>query len=392
MKKRNKFVAAMLTIVLLVLSVIPAAAQEPEMGIAPDIAALMKAQEGAVAAHRTLISSFDWDEARNDYAYPDNYGGDYISENTLIIQLVSPTEEDYAYYTGLLEDYVDHIAFEEVNYSYNFLQTASEDVSKELSDELEITGYGVRMSQNSVILSVKPGSLDAMVSAQNANGTTALNLPDYIQIQADAASSTDAILYGGDSICTATGGYTMAACGSYGGTVAIVTCGHGNLSVGTTFYYGTTTSTPIGKVQKVNYASGLYGDYSIVTVTYSHTLSKYIRNATGYVLISAYDENPAEGTIVCKYGQTTKYGVGTITDTNQTILADKTVTVKGMTKVALLEGYTSDNGDSGGPYYYQDSSLGYVFCGVHHGHSSSSTSYFTPYKYILRNGGFTVAT
>ncbi len=391
MKKRNKFVAAMLTIVLLVLLIIPAAAQEPEMGIAPDIAALMKAQECAVAAHRTLISSFDWDEARNDYAYPDNYGGDYISENTLVIQLVNPTEEDYAYYTGLLEDYVDHIAFEEVDYSYNFLQSASEDTFEDLSDELEITGYGVRMSQNSVVLYVKSNAMATGLSEQNTNeeNISKLKLPRYIQIEEGENDTLSATLYGGDLIGNGSSSFTLGACGFYGGAIAIVTCGHGGHSVGSTLYYGSGTSTPIGTVKKQNYGSGLYGDYAIATVTYSHTLSKYVHNAAGYVLINTYDENPAEGTVVSKYGETTGYSYGTITGTNYTAGYG----TKGLTVVQISGSNGIDYGDSGGPWYYNDSSLGYVFCGITSGKNGDNTvAYFTPYKYILRNGGFTVAS
>ena len=402
MKKVKHLVALVLTIALLASILVPASAQTMDNeqmldgGMNEEVAAMMLAQEGAVCAHRLLISSLDWDEEKNDYDYPDHYGGDYISDNVLIIQLVNPTEADYAYYTELLEDYEEYVDFEEVDYSYNFLQAASEDAFEELNDELEITGYGVRMSQNSVVLYVEPDSLAATAStqAESSANTTGLNLPDYIQIQESSTGSTDATLYGGDYIHAAGyGGLTMAACGSYGGSIAIVTCGHGGHSVGSTFYYGTGTSPPIGTAQKVNYSSGLYGDYSIVTVTYSHTLSKYIRNASGYVLINTYDENPAEGTIVSRYGATSSYSTGTISETNFTQNMSG-VSVKGLTVVELDGNYTSQYGDSGGPYYYHDSSLGYVFCGVHSGHlaSDASIAYFTPYKYILRNGGFTVAT
>ncbi len=357
---------------------------------------MMLEQEGAVRAHRLLISSFDWDEENNDYDYPDHYGGDYISDNVLMIQLVNPTEADYAYYTELLEDYEEHIDFEEVNYSYNFLQAASEDAFEELNDELEITGYGVRMSQNSVILYVEPNSLTVTASIQDEAGTNTdnLDLPEYIQIQESETGNTEVTLYGGDTICSSTSNwFTLGACGSYNGSVAIVTCGHGR-TVGQTIYYGKQTiTTSIGTVQKTNYANNLYGDYSIVTVSSSHTLSKYIRNAAGYVLINTYDEDPAEGTIVSKYGATTYYSTGEISGTNITKSMDG-VLVKGLTEVELSGSYTSADGDSGGPYYYYDSSQGYVFCGVHSGslESDHSITYFTPYKYILRNGGFTVAS
>lgn len=402
MKEVKHLVALVLTIALLVSIIVPVSAQTAgilqllDSSMNEEVAVVMLAQEGAVRAHRLLISSFDWNEEKNDYDYPNHYGGDYISDNVLMIQLVNPTEADYAYYTELLEDYEGHFDFEEVDYSYNFLQAASEDTFEELNDELEITGYGVRMSQNSVILHVESDSLAATASAQadSSATTTGMNLPDYIQIQESSTVSTDSTLYGGDAICTSTSNwFTLGACGSYNGSVAIVTSGH-DLTVGQTVYYGRqTTTTSIGTLQKVNYSNGLYGDYAIITVSSSHTLSKYIRNAAGYVLINTYDESPAEGTVVSRYGATSGYSTGIISDTNLTQNMGG-VSVKGVTKVELSGSYTAQGGDSGGPYYYHDSSLGYVFCGVHSGHlnSDASIAYFTPYKYILRSGGFVVAT
>lgn len=179
---------------------------------------------------------------------------------------------------------------------------------------------------------------------------------------------------------------SAGTCGKYERNNALVTCGHGNTTVGSSVLFNGNT---IGTVVKVQYANNQFGDYSIIKLDNIDPSHKIGSSNNGYIAISGGTYlSPAVGTYVTKYGFQTGYSYGSVISTNVSITTDSGITVKGMTKVLLSQGGGSIPGDSGGPYLVGD-----AFCGVHHGHNTSNNNflYFTPYS-VISAGGFTATS
>ncbi len=348
-------------------------------------------QRNACEAHEVLYNSFEWDET---YIYPDDFAGDYIDYDTLHVLVTD--EQAIEYYETLLEDYKDCVVYDVVDYSYTTLQNMTEEYAGELAKEYGVTSFGVDVIENKGLVCVWSSDYDEVMDYVSSSSVYGMrNINDMFIIEPrDNYVETHASIVAGSPISLVTGSATLGGSGTYNGATAFVTCGHG-LSEGAVVKYG---SSSIGTVEVHQYANNEYGDYSIITAStgYSPTASVF---TTGGKTSSfgGYLTNPTVGTYLYSYGKASGQAYCEVTRTGITIIDTKdiynAVFLKGMTETELISGTCTD-GDSGGPYRNGD-----YFCGIFHGASTTTESdgsttthtYFTPYKYLY-NAGFYIET
>lgn len=120
----------------------------------------MALQEEALDAYQLLWDSFEKNPESLQPNYPDEYGGEYIDGDKLVIQLTQNTPENQAKYRALCQN-SDKVIFEKVTYSLNYLN-GLESQAELLSKDYAVTGYGVRRSENKFILEVEQEDVDAV--------------------------------------------------------------------------------------------------------------------------------------------------------------------------------------------------------------------------------------
>ncbi|MGF7142207.1 hypothetical protein HNQ56_000617 [Anaerotaenia torta] len=108
-------------------------------------------QEEALNAYEKIISNFKKTK-EGDIIYPNEYGGEYIDNDILVIQLVEPSEEVKEKYLAMCE-YSNKIRFEEVTYSLMFLNQIHE-YGNILRGKYEKIGYGVDRRNNRCFINV----------------------------------------------------------------------------------------------------------------------------------------------------------------------------------------------------------------------------------------------
>lgn len=378
---RSRLLAALLSIVMLFCNmfIVNAADQEPS------IAEKIEAQAQAVEANEILMQYFiteGW-----VLEYPDYFGGCYIEDNILHIRLVSPTSEESATLNDILSDYENVISYEYGNFSQTSIQNYANETAKELKNQgFEVTHWYVDVETCAVVIGVisdDVNSANALVeekqtySVRNAYPNIVIEEGEY------TSPSSDSTVEGGVNIIIGSSSRSAGTCGYYEGVAALVTCGHGNTTVGSTVKLN---EEEIGTVVDVQYTNGEAGDYSIIELN-NVTSSHKIGNSTdGYITIEGGTYlSPAVGTYVTKYGYRTGYSYGTVTATNVSVTPATGTIITGMTQVSISQGEGGLPGDSGGPYLVGD-----AFCGVHHGNKTSNRKivYFTPYS-VISAGGFT---
>ncbi len=355
----NKIVAVLLAVCLLVItmSVKSYASTITET----EAEAMFKMQEDACEAHEKLLQIID---PNYSYDYPDCYGGDYIEGRILHVQL---TDETYIeYYRNLLEKY-DIVQFDVVPNSYNSLMKKVKKAYQKYEKDFALIGYSVDVMKNKGELYVQAVDYESVKETINDEDINVI-------ISEDIQEQTTVI--GGSEL---NNNITLAGSGTYNGSTAFLTCGHGLSNNQSVTHLGTTIGTVIVNVK----GSGVVGDYSIISAAsgYSSTSSVYT-TTTGYTTnFTGSLGTPAVGTYLNKYGRMTGQAYCKVTNTQ--------VTINGrynMEKALLISG-SSIGGDSGGPYR-----AGQKFCGVHYGYNTSGGSeyvYFTPYS-TIHSAGFTI--
>lgn len=125
----------------------------------------------AYAASSILYDSFSFDEDRN-IIYPENYGGYYLQTGKdfdLHICIVDLPNQDVSDYEALLADYIDHVVFENVEYSYQELLDASCLIMEDLqSSGILVTSGGPGDIYNKVIIGVEESEIEKL-NLQSAN-------------------------------------------------------------------------------------------------------------------------------------------------------------------------------------------------------------------------------
>ncbi len=363
---------------------------------------LSEDQEKAVEAHNILFNSFLDDAGQENY--PNEYGGDYIKDNILHICIVDLDNTCLNRYTSVLEDYLEVVSFESVNFSYNYLLSQGPSIMKQLlSENVSAISYGIIEPLNSIVIDIEQSELslfsyvepDIILDGSTYYELNQYDIPVLLCPQDSTTVSPAYTLMGGSNILNATTnkGLTLGACGYYNGNPAFVTCGHGSSGVGNIFKL-TSSNRNIGELLVHQYSNNGSGDYSIVSITgNSMEMTNLVGNPSDenqQWAIKTSINRPAYGTYVYKYGKNGGLAYGKVTNailSSVTIGSDGvngSVTIKNLAKCTLEYG-TSISGDSGGPIFTGTGS----FCGVVSTGESNNSFYFTPYQYI-NLAGFSV--
>ena len=120
----------------------------------------MSRQEEALDAYQLLWDSFEKEPESLQPYYPDEYGGEYIDDDKLVIQLTENTPENQAKYRELCGN-SDKVVFEKVTYSLNYLNSL-ESQAELLSKDFAVTGYGVKRQENKFMIAVEQQDLTAV--------------------------------------------------------------------------------------------------------------------------------------------------------------------------------------------------------------------------------------
>jgi len=176
-------------IVLFLLTIQPAcAASTPDFS--SDEAAmsyfnvLSKAQSEALDAYSTLYDAFLSGGADT---YPENYGGAYIEDNILHINIVELEQQNLSAYQTALKEHMNAVKFVNVDYSLRTLRNAARSVR----DELETLGVfvvsaGVSESDNAITIGVTEDSVPKLPSGMTLNAQTlhpSLNVPVRVTVE-----------------------------------------------------------------------------------------------------------------------------------------------------------------------------------------------------------------
>ncbi|MFQ9871481.1 MAG: hypothetical protein ACLRVT_00080 [Oscillospiraceae bacterium] len=305
----------------------------------------MSRQEEALDAYQLLWDSFEKEPESLQPYYPDEYGGEYIDDDKLVIQLTENTPENQAKYRELCGN-SDKVVFEKVTYSLNYLNSL-ESQAELLSKDFAVTGYGVKRQENKFMIAVEQQDLTAVQQRLMRQRSSA---PIEI-VEGEYAQTLATSLPGGTAITNEKGsGLSVCMTGYYQGSPALVTCGHGKTEVGKSMKYG---GSKIGTVSIVKYQNNYYGDYSITKLDSVGYLFSSVKSQYGTKTISG-TRATVSGASVARYGDTTKYDYGVVSITNYTILYMDGYNIKGLT---VMSQTTKDAsyGDSGGCVYTQGS-------------------------------------
>lgn len=364
-------------------------------------------QENACAAHEQLYNSFEWDKT---YIYPDDFGGDYIDYDTLHVLVTN--SDSIPYYETLLSNYKDNVVFDVVSYSYNYLFDKTEDYVEKIDEDCSVVSYGVDVINNKGKIEImsndnasatenKPYSLsdesDSLISFETVDEYYCGEKASYISIEtSEPVSDTSlgnskaayTVAAGSGIVCDSVSSqvFTLGGSGTCGDYTAFVTCGHNTSQYNYISYNGSN----IGYITICQKNNKEYGDYSIIRAGVNYTSTSAVLTSGQNKNFTGSLSNPAVGTYLYKYGDSTGQAYCVVDETNKTVHPDTNIYIYGMTKAKRVGSTPNDaKGNSGGPYRYNTS-----FCGVHHGYSTSGNDtyfYFTPYVYLY-NAGFRIET
>lgn len=316
-----------------------------------------RAQQPACDVYERLMEQIE-SEDENGFIYPDEYGGSYINEDhQLVIGLTDLTEESIAEYEGYCKGNTELLEFVQVDYSYNELQECANAISEQGMDH--VVEVGVAEDKNNVSVGVDVSHSDAIAKIKNRiqpmtrMKKVKADIPVEVEWVGGAKTSTTDVI-GGVSLSS---GATLGVCGTYNGSSAFLTSGHGHTLNKTIKRSGTT----IGTVVKTQFANNKNYDYGIVKITNSSfkITNKVYGSTKLQTMTSTASKVPAVGTVVSYYGAKSGYGQYKITKRSSSISYDNGVTIK---KLVICDPKASKRaalGDSGAPVY-----KGHVFQGV----------------------------
>ena len=357
-----------------------------------ELDASMNLQESALFSVQSMYSNFEKED--NEFIYPEEFAGEYLENDELVICLTDVSDELQQKYKEWCDSY-EKITFVKVKYSLNALNSQRNSFDQ-LNDKYKLVAYGVDVKTNSVFVQVEDKDYDNL---EQYITRTRSSIPVNISVSEPIIATVS--VYGGEGFgITSSGGNTLSVCigGTYNGSNAIVSCGHGLPSVNGNVYKN---GSVFGQVARKNYQG--YGDYSIITLNSNYTpVNKVYSSGGGTATITGCSYYPSVGTSIYKYGKSTGYAYGSINNSDVTVNINdglgNTYLVKGLyaTSIRNSSGSTCiDLGDSGGPVFLLNNSsykiAGIVTGKVNNQTSTYQTMYFTPIDYVT-GLGFTVKT
>ena len=251
-QRKVRLLSVVLCIIMLLCNVpvVHAADQSPSFD------ELISAQARAVEANERLMRYFMMGGTTLDY--PDYFGGCYIEENILHIRLVSPTTQEEAALKKALMGYRDVIVYEYASFSRTSAQAYADEIAAELRGRgIEVTHWCVDAKTGNVEIGVMPNDMkEAEDITKDIQTYSQRSASPSIVIEAGSytlTSSENPLLVGGDEIRSGSSYLSSGVCGYYNGESALVTCGHGNTSIGASVWLGTKL---IGTVADIRIGKG----------------------------------------------------------------------------------------------------------------------------------------
>ena len=354
----------------------------------------MDMQEKVTRAYNEIINSFE--QTDTNIIFPDEYGGAYNNGNgRLVVKLTDLSRSIVSRYAKAVSN-PGILIFNKAEYSKNDLESLCKEVIRWFqAEEIDWNQcYACDETIKAVIIVPGTGYTKAQAFIQSKialqKGT---QLP--VTVQASEKEKPTAALQGGSSLRKSGSSVsTLAFCGTYDGSPAIITCGHGGLSEGTKVYVNSSvTSNMIGTITVQQYKYNESGDFSITKITGNQRLTNLVQYSSGTAYaVKGYFNLPAKNDIVYNFGKNGHRNKCQVINTN-TILNHGSEKgpfyVLGMVHTTILESEASGvlNGDSGSPVYSLSSNeataLGVLSSG------GSSTMTFSPLKWVR---GFAVKT
>ena len=405
MKKKTQKILGLFLLLTIVFSSLGMAypkeyyAFEQETGISPKVQAQMDLQQHALDAYEVLYENLQ-PKTRSaqvssyNVVYDEDYGGEYIDGDRLVLLLVGRNKEMEEKYSDLCGN-SSYIRFADAQYSLNELN-GLKPLADELMLEYGIVSHGVDVRNNRYHIGVIEDDYNILL----ADKRIADNL-DRLSITSERIQ-TSASLYGGDKITNSSGtSYSVCIGGTYKGKKAFVTAGHGNSVGGSMKRSG--LQLGVVKYQRANEnpaQTGVssFGDFAIVEVngsTYTPTNKVMGETGAGLNVTGVYSSVPV-GTTVYKYGSATKYSWGNVTATMVTVRPsinqDRNYRFNNMTQCSMKNKsgtHAVNKGDSGGCVYIKSGSTYKIQGSVSCFNSTSSvysTMYSSPIYYAMDVG------
>ena len=368
----------------------------------------LEQQGPAIEAFDALHTEIPFVTGDLEPIYPANYAGEYLDDNTLIVNITDGIDEysiesassalSVTEYMDLMNDSTA-VEINVVEYSLNNLIEMYNQLIPYLFENYDVAGLCIDQRANQIKISVLENDYQNLL-----NDTFIQNNIDMLDIEIGEYAVACTNMFGGNKITNAGGiPSSIGIGGSYNGEPAILTCGHG-FEVGDSIYFN---GTKIGEVevQRCNQSEGhttldTYGDFSIVPISNSQYVPTHrVQNATSTTEVVGTYSSLLQGADVLKYGCIAGYAWGEVLQTNYYLAFGHSefqndYFVSGLTQSILTNGKGTDvsaQGDSGGPIYTRINGETYMHSTItasrkEYGSSYVNAVFSSPVYYAEING------
>lgn len=376
------------------------------------------AQYDAVIVYDELIGSFIDQYGNKDGLpanYPENYAGAYINDHGKLVIQISNTNNQSITYAKLLNEYSSHIdlneikerdatfvaesienvvEFEQVVYSLNELNVMMTDTINYLNNRFSTLGYYVNTLNNTITIIINKDEIEKAINTLEIDNDFKSVVGYKIPLVFESGEISEPSLnhMGGQGYYNhgSAGGLTLGFTGWYNGIRAYLTCGHSSaFNAGDTAKYNSTT---IGTVTVKQWANNGSGDWAIINLNSSQTISGLVKqNYSGTIVgkIKARVNSVPINTIVYRFGNTSqvwstlKVNAVGVSKAWFDTPSNSNYTINGLVRCTLQIGSAIQDGDSGGPFVISNGN-DYSAVGTTTGEASSN-AYYSPLSHVPTN-------
>lgn len=328
-------------------------------GIPFEVTDSAKKQEKALEAYSNLWNSFKKGQD-GLVLYPDEYGGEFIENDCLYIELTNVSREIIDEYSERCKC-IDCVRFVKVKNSLENLEKYDQ-ISYELLKQYSIVSFGVDRKNNIYEICVEAKDYNKVILEINK-----LGLNDVICIRkCSKALLSSTSINGGHKIDKTGNNGSFTACigGYYNGQEALLTAGHNN--EGSPSFYRTGSLIGSVTLQRCNTVASntsisSYGDFAVIALNSNFIGTNQVLSSLGTVIpITGTFSSVPVGTTIFKYGYATGHSWGIVSMVNETVVVNGALyqyTIRGLTRSVMQNAAQTnaiDYGDSGGPVYIND--------------------------------------
>ncbi|KAA5829523.1 S1 family peptidase [Saccharopolyspora hirsuta] len=292
-----------------------------------------------------------------------SYGGAYFDPQLgkLVVLVTDEARFDEVRAAGAVPKKAD-FTLEQLNGVIEGLNARSASAPKSIS------GWYAKASENSVVVTTRPGSEAQAAQFVQAAGV----LTEAVRVVESLENPRTYAVVGGNAYYIGSGSRCSVGFSVQGGFVTAGHCGQ----------TGATTSQPAGRFEGSTFPGD---DYAWVSVS-SDTPEPLVNRYDGSTVGVGGSTEASEGASICRSGSTTGWHCGSLEAKNQTVQYPQG-TVTGLTRTNVC----AEPGDSGGSFISDNQAQG-VTSGGSGNCSSGGTTYFQPVNEILQAYGLTLLT